>query len=170
MATPEHSIKIGRVDLQDTLRLVTNQLQEGSQIVVVEKGYAHHKIYMISGLLEALEYDVVNNQVRKIFDAVDGPDKTKTRFYFGEHFKLEDQEGYWFDIHYPEGTHTPLKDTQDKFLEAIMEAAVEKMTANGSYPSELPSNDSEGYMEWLKSMFTIFMYSLDQKKQTQKQE
>jgi hypothetical protein len=162
MTTSEHDIKVGKVDLQDTLQLVTSQLQEGKQVVFVEKDYAHHKIYITSDLLETLGgYDAVNNQVRVSFDAVSELDKTKTRFYFGQHFKLEDQEGFWFDIHYPHGSHTPLEDTQDKFLQAIMEAAVEKMIANGLNSGELPPHDPEEYRKWLEDMFTVFMLSPD---------
>ncbi len=122
MSAVELGINVGKVDAQDVIQMVTRQLQEGKQIVFVEKNKAHHKIYISSDFLETLGgYKATNELVRTTFDTVAETDRTKTRFFFGQSFKLEDQEGSWFDVYFPDDSRRYLRETQDKFLQAAVE-------------------------------------------------
>jgi len=116
----ETEINIGKVDLQDEVTLIERRFDKGRDIVFIEENYDHHEIYMTRDLMTKLGgYMATNKLVRLAFDAISETDPTKTRFFFGQSYRIGRHEVWGFDIYFPRGSFRPLAATQDTFLQAI---------------------------------------------------
>lgn len=129
MPAERKKIKFGKVDSQDIIGMVVSRFQEGANIVFLERDNSH-KIYILPELMATIGgYSTVNQLVQTTFNTVAQTDDTKTRFFFGESYRLgkTNLNVYGFEIIFPRlYGHQPLEETQGKFIQAVEDIIARK--------------------------------------------